>query len=227
VRRGRFHETSRGVAAAALTRHLRNGVGAACNAQNPPPAAAEVPAAGQLATEVSALDDEEIAGRIRGIFAEIEWLRAVDVGVSTGVVTLSGTVPRPADIECAEAIALRAVGVVTVENEVARDLDESSSLSPTLGNFRSELREMVRALPLLEIALAIGFVTGALGYLLAPSAATTPAPPTPAPQRPRKSAAGEVAVVGTGSDTHVKRLVAEERAAGRTEDLLDNARPVE
>ena len=129
-------------------------------AEPPPPAAA-------IATKTAATENTDISGRIRSIFSEIAALKAVQVRVSAGVVTLSGTVPSVEDIKRAEAIAGRVAGVVTVQNDLIRNLDVNTNLTPALGQFGDDLRELVRALPLLGVAVAIGLVIGFLGYMLA------------------------------------------------------------
>ena len=67
----------------------------------------------------------------------------------------------------AEAIAGRVAGVVTVQNQLTRDLDVNTNLTPALGQFGEDARDLIRALPLLGVALVIGFVIGTLGYMLA------------------------------------------------------------
>ncbi|MDD1449824.1 mechanosensitive ion channel [Sphingomonas sp. H160509] len=129
-------------------------------AESPPPAAA-------IATKTAATENTDISGRIRSIFSEIAALKAVQVRVSAGVVTLSGTVPSVEDIKRAEAIAGRVAGVVTVQNDLIRNLDVNTNLTPALGQFGDDLRDLVRALPLLGVAVAIGLVIGFLGYMLA------------------------------------------------------------
>ncbi len=131
-------------------------------------------AAPAVAPPTSAIETEDavssaagIEGRIRSIFAEIESLRAVQVRVSAGVVTLSGTVPRTADIDRAEAIASRVVGVVTVQNDLTRDLDVDTNLAPAINQFSDQVRGLISAAPLVGVALGIGFLIGLAGYLLA------------------------------------------------------------
>ncbi|WP_375270851.1 mechanosensitive ion channel domain-containing protein [Sphingomonas sp.] len=134
------------------------------------PAPAETPApqtSPAIATRTEVTSDADIALRIRSIFTEISALRDVQVRVSAGVVTLTGTVPAAADVARAEAIASRVAGVVTVQNDVARDLDVDSNLSPVLGKFGADLRALLRALPLIAVAFGIALVIGYLGYLLA------------------------------------------------------------
>jgi small-conductance mechanosensitive channel len=145
-------------------------LGISAHAQEAPTTPVETPAAAPvtaIATKTKATDNAEIAGRIRSIFSEIAALKAVRVQVSAGVVTLSGTVPTAEDVSRAEAIAGRVSGVVTVQNDVTRDLDVSTNLTPALGEFGQEIRGLIQALPLLGVALAIGLAIGFLGYLLA------------------------------------------------------------
>ncbi|MBA3589581.1 MAG: mechanosensitive ion channel [Methylibium sp.] len=127
--------------------------------------AASAPSA--IAAKVSSTESQDIAARIRSIFWEIPQMRSVQVGVSAGVVSLSGTVPSADDVKRAEAIASRVSGVVTIQNDLERDLTLATSLTPTLGQFKADLRSLVRALPLIGVALAIGLVIILFGYLLA------------------------------------------------------------
>lgn len=120
-----------------------------------------------IATEVSATGDAEISNRIRSIFGQIPALREINVTASSGVVTLRGSVPDSADIDRAEAIASRVAGVVTVENEVTRDLAVDSNLAPALGNLGNDARGLVHALPLAGVAMALALLIGLLGYLIA------------------------------------------------------------
>jgi len=133
---------------------------AASTAVPPPPASA-------IATKTAATENIDIAGRIRSIFSEIGALRTVQVRVSAGVVTLSGNVPSTEDISRAETIAGRVAGVVTVQNDITRNLDVNTNLTPALGQFGDDLRDLVRVLPLLGVALAIGVFIGFIGYMLA------------------------------------------------------------
>ncbi|MBR0553674.1 BON domain-containing protein [Stakelama marina] len=111
--------------------------------------------------------DAAIAERIRGIFSQIDALTGVTVQASQGVVTLSGTVPTAADVQKAEAIAGRVSGVVTVQNQLSRNLAVNQNISPVLGQLRDDLRGLVRALPLIGVALAIAVLIALLGYLIA------------------------------------------------------------
>ena len=129
------------------------------------PEAAPSPAI--AADQVSDSDDRAIAERIRAIFAQIDSLRAIRVDVRSGVVTLTGSVANAGDGDRAEAIAARVAGVVTVENRIDRDLAVDQNLTPALGQFGADMRALLRALPLLGVAIGIALLIGALGYLLA------------------------------------------------------------
>lgn len=103
----------------------------------PKPEAAAMPNASvAIAAKTDVTSDTDIATRIRSIFGEIAALRGVRVRVSAGVVTLTGTVPNPGDVMRAEAIAGRVAGVVTVQNDVERDLKVDSNLAPVVGQIR-------------------------------------------------------------------------------------------
>lgn len=125
------------------------------------------PSASTIATKADASEDADIAGRIDAIFGEIAALHDVTVRVSSGVVTLSGTVPAVDDRGRAEAIASRVSGVVTVQNDVTRDLAVGTKVAPAIGQFRDDMRAFVRALPLVGVAIGVGLLIAALGYALA------------------------------------------------------------
>ena len=138
-------------------------------AQGEPVVPAEAPASPEtvISTKTATTENTDIAGRIRSIFSEIVALKAVRVRVSAGVVTLRGTVPGAEDAKRAENIAGRVAGVVTVQNDLTRDLTVDTNLKPALGQFGNDLRGLVQALPLLGVAVLIGLTIGILGYLLA------------------------------------------------------------
>ncbi len=87
--------------------------------------------------------------------------------MSAGVVTLTGTVPAADDKGRAEAIAARVAGVVTVQNDVVRNLDVGTKVAPAIGQFTDELRGFIRGLPLFGVALLGGALVTLLGYWIA------------------------------------------------------------
>jgi small-conductance mechanosensitive channel len=110
--------------------------------------------------------DTRIAGRIRGIFAELPALAQVKVAVRKGVVALSGTVPQQTDIARAEAIASRVSGVVTVDNGLTRDVSVDVGAG-TVNSLAGQFGKLVKLLPLIGVALAVALAIAFVGYLLA------------------------------------------------------------
>lgn len=130
---------------------------------------AETPASApelQIASTAAEGADERIAARIRDIFSQLPSLSGVSLSVSQGVVTLSGTVPDVAARDRAEAIASRVDGVVTVENLLERDVSVDRSLG-ALGELSHRMSAIVRMLPLIGMALAVAFLIGLAGHLIA------------------------------------------------------------
>ncbi len=119
-----------------------------------------------IAATQEAGDDRRIAERIAGIFAELPAFGAVEVEVNEGVVSLSGTVPKPDDIARAEAIVNRVAGVVTVENGLERDLSLSAGSAGIL-TLADRWNSLVRMLPLIGMALGVWLGIAFLGYLIA------------------------------------------------------------
>ncbi|MEE4207799.1 MAG: BON domain-containing protein, partial [Parvularcula sp.] len=120
-----------------------------------------------IEAEAEGPSDATIAQRLSGIFAEIEPLSGVAVEVRSGVVTLSGTVTTNADIERAERIAQRVSGVVTVENDLRRNLEVSDNLDPLAGQVTDRLEEIRSGLPLVAIAVLIVALFWLAGSLIA------------------------------------------------------------
>lgn len=129
---------------------------------SPAPTAAASPA---IADTQDAGSDRRIARRIAGIFGELPAFAQVEVAVSEGVVTLSGTVPSEADVARAEAIAGRVAGVVTVENGLERDV--SIGGTEAVVGLTDRIAGFTRMLPLLGLALAIWLGIAIVGYLIA------------------------------------------------------------
>lgn len=132
-----------------------------------PPPAVETSATGTISAEAAPGSDQRISQRVRDIFAQIPGLAAVEVETAAGVVRLTGTVPDAEDMARAEAIAGRISGVVTVENQLTRDLAVDSNLKPALGTFGVRLQDALRAAPLFGVAILLALAIGALGYVLA------------------------------------------------------------
>lgn len=123
--------------------------------------------AAAISTTENANTDSAIAGRLHEIYREIDGLEPTQVAVDSGVVTLSGSVAKPEDIDRANQIAQRVAGVVAVQNNLKRAGDVSQNLAPVLERLNDRLRQIVLILPLLAIALVIIILFWVLGSLLA------------------------------------------------------------
>ncbi|MCP9221547.1 mechanosensitive ion channel [Erythrobacter sp. LQ02-29] len=137
------------------------------SAQLPTASASPTPtvAAPAIDTSTDPNTDTRIAQRLRGIFGELPAYTNVQLRVSDGVVTLSGSVADAADIDRAEAIASRVEGVVTVENGLTRDASLGEGLN-AIGALSGKLRGLVNMLPLIGLALAVALLIAMVGYLL-------------------------------------------------------------
>ena len=123
--------------------------------------------AAAIDTAPPAASDAEIDARIEDIFAQIESLEGVEVSVASGVVTLSGETAAADAAARAEAIAARINGVVTVENEIERDVSVSTRVTPAFGQVEDTLREWARSLPLFLLAIAAFAIIAAIGWTIA------------------------------------------------------------
>ncbi|MEQ9315047.1 MAG: mechanosensitive ion channel family protein [Henriciella sp.] len=113
------------------------------------------------------ISDEAIAGRLEAIFAEIDGLEDLTIEVTSGVVSLSGTISQQGDGDRAISIASRLEGVVTVEDSITRSLAVEQSISPAIENIRSMLQRAWEGLPLLGLALGVFLVIAIVGHLIA------------------------------------------------------------
>ncbi|MGB3625558.1 MAG: mechanosensitive ion channel family protein [Henriciella sp.] len=134
------------------------------------PALAQEEADSQPADPIAAervISDDALAARLTDIFSEIDGLEALTVDVTSGVVSLSGTVSQQGDGDRAVSIASRLEGVVTVEDSITRSLAVEQSISPAIENIRSTLERTWEGLPLLGLALAVFLVIAVIGHLIA------------------------------------------------------------
>lgn len=127
----------------------------------------ENPPAQAIETAPPAASDAEITARIEDIFAQIDSLEGVEVSVAAGVVTLSGETAAADAADRAEAIAARINGVVTVENDIERDVSVSTRVTPAFGQVEAILRGWLRSLPLFLLALAAFAAIAAAGWAVA------------------------------------------------------------
>ena len=111
--------------------------------------------------------DEKIRARIENIFAELEPLRGVTVYVGEGVVILGGEVANELAAQQAQRLASRLAGVVTVTDEISRTLAVADNVRPVLERLQTQTLNLVKALPLIGLALLVVAAFVVLGSLLA------------------------------------------------------------
>jgi small-conductance mechanosensitive channel len=110
---------------------------------------------GVISTEAVAGSDERIAARLQDIYAEIDALSNVTVGVEAGVVELTGMVSGGVERERAAAIANRIDGVVAVEDAIGVSNEVVPRLAGALNTGLDRLTAVASYLPLFAIALLI------------------------------------------------------------------------
>ena len=120
---------------------------------------------GEISQDIDEGSDERITERISGIFTELPGFENVDVSTSEGVVSLTGTLPDAEAIARAENIAARVSGVVTVENQIERDLSVEQNLS-IIGRMADLADNIVAMLPLIVVAIGSALVIILIGYLI-------------------------------------------------------------
>ncbi len=135
------------------------------------PEPAEAPAqdespAQTIEAKIDPGDDARITQRLRGIFNAAEAYSGVSVSAREGVVTLGGTVATQEAVSEVESLARQVRGVVTVQNNVERDLSVGENLGG-LRNLSEKFTDFVRILPLIGAAALIALALAFVGYLIA------------------------------------------------------------
>ncbi|NND53600.1 MAG: mechanosensitive ion channel [Gammaproteobacteria bacterium] len=108
-----------------------------------------------ISAESSGVTDGEIEARIGEIFSEIDALADIQIVVDAGVVSLSGTVAETETLQRAESLASRVQGVVTVENNLARDLSVRGRFAPAVDQVNELVVKTIALLPLLALAAVV------------------------------------------------------------------------
>ncbi len=111
--------------------------------------------------------DGRIEARIESIFDKIDGLEALEVTVESGVVTLAGDVANEAAASDALDIAQRTAGVVRVDDTINRTLDVADNVRPMLDDLQQKSRNLVRAIPLMLVALGVFIVFIVFASLIA------------------------------------------------------------
>ncbi|MGB3739498.1 MAG: mechanosensitive ion channel family protein [Pontixanthobacter sp.] len=128
--------------------------------------AEETAPAPTIEAQVDPGDDARITSRLRGIFRAADAFADVSVSADEGVVTLGGTVDTPEDIEEAEKLARQVRGVVTVQNDIERDLSVGKNLN-ALAKLSKLATDALAMLPLIAAALIVAFAIGLIGHVIA------------------------------------------------------------
>lgn len=123
--------------------------------------------AGTITLEPGAESDKLIAQRITSIFEQIPQFEALQVDVNSGVVALSGQIANEAQAQRALKLSERVEGAIAVDDRIVRTLDLQDNLNPLWDSLQNSLREWIRALPLLLVALAIFIIVAFAGHRLA------------------------------------------------------------
>ncbi|MFZ1742550.1 MAG: mechanosensitive ion channel family protein [Pontixanthobacter sp.] len=127
---------------------------------------AQSPVERNIEADVAPGSDSRIAERIRGFYGVIDAFSSITVKVEQGVVTLDGTVATQAEIDEAESLARQVAGVVTVQNNLRRNVSIKENLGP-FASLSDKFNEFVRLLPLMGAAVLVAGAIGLLGYLIA------------------------------------------------------------
>ncbi len=97
--------------------------------------------------------DAEIAQRLQGIYSELDVLDGIDVEVTSGVVTLSGTASSASALDRATQLAEQMTGVVDVVDQTVIDNSLGQRFNSTLLRWKSILGTALLALPTFIVAL--------------------------------------------------------------------------
>lgn len=117
----------------------------------------EAPPAGEkvISATGSPAEDKKIRLRLRQIFSELDALRAVEIDVSSGIVTLKGQIDSGTTETKALQLARQVDGVVEVQNELLVNRDLEQRLRATQGKIQALAKELAAGLPLFLLALLV------------------------------------------------------------------------
>lgn len=120
----------------------------------------------QIETSPNPLKDNDIRQRISGIFSEIDGLHAINVSVTQGVVTLTGETPNEKKAQQAINLTNRLTDVVTVEDRISRTLDVQDNVSTVYNSLKAQIKNLIKAFPLLIVGILIFAMVTWLGSWL-------------------------------------------------------------
>lgn len=137
-------------------------------AQELPSAPAEEPVQEQAAATIplAGPPDAQLAGRLRGIYSQMEGLDGLRVEVRNGVARLTGTTITGQQRDRAEDIAARLEGVVALNSDIEAEASIDRRTAPLITEAREFLRYLWERLPLFLLALGAVAAFWFLGWLL-------------------------------------------------------------
>lgn len=136
------------------------GVAPVDSVKPPPMISGESTNNAQIETTPTPQKDNDIRARISGIFSEIDGLQAVTASVTQGVVTLAGETPNEKKAQQAINLTNRLTDVVKVEDKIERTLDVQDNVNTVYQGLKNQVKNFMKALPLILVGLVIfGVVT--------------------------------------------------------------------
>jgi len=122
---------------------------------------------GTITVEDNASADAAIANRIRDILSELDGYDDISVTVSSGIVTLRGTILDAAAATRLNDLVGRMQGVVAIENDVVETTDVVERLNPAFDRFKARATQLIALSPLALVALGVFVLVIAFGFWLA------------------------------------------------------------
>ena len=119
-----------------------------------------------ITLDVDAERDAAIRARLERVYARLDGLEGVAVGVDEGVVTLGGEALNGELADRAVATARRVDGVIAVQDSIARTNDVTDNVGRFGEDVRNWTERVVEALPLLAIALGLWIGLTLIGRFL-------------------------------------------------------------
>ncbi len=115
---------------------------------------------------LEAAPDSLVANRLRRIFSAVDEFERIRVGVTNGVVRLTGTVLQAASADRAEELAARVEGVLYVDNDVESETNVELRVNPALERLQEYYRNASSFLPVLAVAFLVILVFWVVSYFI-------------------------------------------------------------
>lgn len=110
--------------------------------------------------------DARIAHELKARLSLVESLRPIEVEVTAGVVVLRGALTDDSRRHLAKRVAESVPGVIAVEDRLQFETALDQRLQPVMSTALERLKQLVRGLPLLGVALLLVYVFHLAGRLL-------------------------------------------------------------